>query len=711
MPFKSGDSLSAGEQSVSASASDAAPSERAEGSIASVGNLFGSPGSGLPLQFGHLSDERHEDVAQQLSKHDDTGTMDAAISKQQFDNFLGHAFLRVAQAHEIQLPWEKGIFKQIFGEDHQPPSLTLPWFPRMVMPEESPEATVQELASAATRPFGDDSSVYARAISCISDSDFKSQQSKLRLSACNKWLSILMVCLQESDVGRNIAALGNLDDHRAEALEILEAVIGVRSYHTAICRANAVLRFLRVTLEVTPKEQMPFSEELVWRYFHHLKTSGGATSAASMLSAVRYAKFVMGFECMDKILNSKRLKGYSDIMFASKRKLQQAQILTVQQVKSLHQVLEDPNADNFDRAAAGFMLTAVYGRCRVSDLSFLDSIQHDHNHQDGFVELFTTVYKTGRSAAKKATLLPILCPAFGVTGTNWAALAIQVFEQIGLTFNGAVNGPLLCPPSHEGPYLCKRFVTSGEVGKLLRGLIGLDIEVPDFNVAHVSSHSLKSTGLSMAARYGMTWPDRAVLGRHQSLTCETVAVYSRDLAIGPVSRFAEVVKAIHQGAFRPDAERSCFFPFPPEPPSSFADKATPFGADSLASAGAALDEDCKEEINEGLFQQNEVIDITSDSESSASESGDSCIASEDSEAVEVSPKRSRPRLERVVHQDASWVAHKKSGLLHFCWTEPSGGDPDRKMTACGRTVSKNFAAMDSSTDGNAICVICNRRQD
>ena len=46
MPFKSGDSLSAGEQSVSASASDAAPSERAEGSIASVGNLFGSPGSG-----------------------------------------------------------------------------------------------------------------------------------------------------------------------------------------------------------------------------------------------------------------------------------------------------------------------------------------------------------------------------------------------------------------------------------------------------------------------------------------------------------------------------------------------------------------------------------------------------------------------------------------------------------------------------------------
>jgi hypothetical protein len=343
------------------------------------------------------------------------------------------------------------------------PSLEVPWFPRFEAVADTPDATVRELAAAVNRPSVPGGPVYLHAISCISDLDHNAQQSKLQHSACNKWLSILTICLQASDVGRNIAALGPLDDCHNEALEILEAVVGVRSYHTAICRANAVLKFLRDTLEIFPDTVMPFTEELVWLHFQRLKGTGGATAASSVLSAFRYAKFVMGFECMDKILNSKRLKGYSDIMFASKRKLQQAQILTVQQVKSLHQVLEDPNADNFDRAAAGFMLTAVYGRCRVSDLSFLDSIQHDHNHQDGFVELFTTVHKTGRSAAKKATLLPILCPAFGVTGTNWAALAIQVFEQIGLTFNGAVNGPLLCPPRHEGPYLFKRFVTYGDV--------------------------------------------------------------------------------------------------------------------------------------------------------------------------------------------------------------------------------------------------------
>ena len=96
-----------------------------------------------------------------------------------------------------------------------------------------------------------------------------------------------------------------------------------------------------------------------------------------------------------------------------------------------------------------------------------------------------------------------------------------------------------------------------------------------------------------------------------------------------------------------------------------------------------------------------MIDITSDSESSARESRDSCIASEASEAVEVSPKRSKPRVERAVRRDT----RKKSGLLHFCWSELSGGNSDRKITAVEER-SSNFAAMDSATEGNAICVIC-----
>lgn len=703
-PYRAGDSASACN-------SEAASSEAAGSSIADVSNLFGNSDMSVDWNFDVLATDQHAAPDSQSIPCVLNKAADEPISKQQFDSFLGHAFLSVAQASDIQMPWEKGIFKQIFGDDQPQQSLNMTWFPRLNDLEDTPDSTVQELAAAAFHRYEVDDPVFARAIACISDSDFGSQQSKLRFSACNKWLSILMVCLHASDVGRNIAALGPIDSHHAEAMEILEAVIGVRSYHTAICRANAVLKFLRETFAETPDVTMPFTEEKVWRHFHRLKISGGATSAASMLSALRYAKYVMGFECLDTILCSKRLKGFSDIMFASKRKLQQAQILTVQQVRALHYVLEKPGADKFDRAAAGFLLTALYGRCRASDLSFLDSIKHDHDCKDGFVELFTTVHKTGRSAAKKATLLPILCPAFGVTGTNWAALALEVFKEAGLKFNGLVHGPLLRPPSHEGPYLCCRSVTSNEIGKLLRGLVGVAVEVDDRNAPHLSSHSLKATCLSWAARYGMAWPDRAILGRHQSHTNETVAIYSRDLAVGPVSRLAGVIKEISKGAFCPDAERSQYFQFPPAPPCGESVEMAPKVSNEEPMDGPINADACKSEAADLVGSPAEVIDIVSESSSSDSESGDSCLSSEDSFEGEPATKRPRVREVQADGRQTSWVAHKKSGLLHFCWMEPSGGSPDRRMTACGRTVTQNFVDMDEKTDGNAICIICQKRRD
>eukprot|EP00435_Cladocopium_sp_Y103_P058135 s605_g20.t1 len=575
--------------------------------------------------------------------------------------------------------------------------------------------TAAELAAASTPVAIGTGPVHARAISCLSDLDFDSQQSALRRSACIKWLGILNVCLSASDVGRNIAALVG-DEDNAEALEIIAAVIGVRSYHTAICRANAVSRYLRHVLEAQPDVSFPFSEELFWRYFQHLKFHGAPTTASAMLSAIRYSKFVMGFECMDKILASKRLKGLSDILFTNKRKLQQALVLTVQQVKVLHDVLDNSDADDYDRAAAAFLLTALYGRCRASDLACIESIAHDHGDQEGgYIELFTAVHKTGRSAVRKTTLLPILVPAFGINGKNWAESAQTAFYRVGLSFSGVVQGPLLRPPSHEGPFLCQRGVTSAEIGRLLRGLIGLDVEVLNKAVPHVSAHSLKATGLAWSARFGLSWPDRAILGRHQSHTNEAVAIYSRDLAVGPVSRFALMLGSIRQGTFCPDAARSKYFPFPPACP----DVTTAEGAVDLNIGSAGPTENaeasaCKVEVAVEGNLASEVIAVDSESDSSESASNGSSIASETEDDDPSPPPLKKGRVmqpsSNASQVGGSWVVHKKSGLLHHCVHEPSGGDANRHMTSCGRTVTANYEAMKEATEGNAICVICQRRK-
>ena len=243
--------------SAGASGSAGPSSNGAGGSISDASELFGGPNFDMEGNFNQFCNRFASGSVASTSV--ESADITATLSKQQFDRYLEHAFLSVAQANNIVMPWEKGIFKQIFGEEQLQPSLEIPWFPRTEAVDDTPDATVRELAAAVDRPSASGGPVYLHAISCISDLDHNAQQSKLKHSACNKWLSILTICLQASDVGRNIAALGLLDDHRSEVLEILEAVIGVRSYHTAICRANAVLKFLRDTLEIFPDTVMPFS--------------------------------------------------------------------------------------------------------------------------------------------------------------------------------------------------------------------------------------------------------------------------------------------------------------------------------------------------------------------------------------------------------------------------------------------------------------------
>ena len=92
------------------------------------------------------------------------------------------------------------------------------------------EDAVQDLVASASSAPSTSGPIFIHAISCMSDLDFEARQDSLRSSACSKWLSILNMCLPLSDVGRNILDLELVEDKHAEALNIIAAVIGVRSF-------------------------------------------------------------------------------------------------------------------------------------------------------------------------------------------------------------------------------------------------------------------------------------------------------------------------------------------------------------------------------------------------------------------------------------------------------------------------------------------------
>ena len=71
----------------------------------------------------------------------------------------------------------------------------------------------------------------------------------------------------------------------------------------------------------------------------------------------------------------------------------------------------------------------------------------------------------------------------------------------------------------------------------------------------VSSHSMKATVLSYAAKRGISVPDRLQLGYHTS-QFQMSLVYSRDGAAAGLIILASLLKEIREGRFRPDETRS-----------------------------------------------------------------------------------------------------------------------------------------------------------
>ena len=636
-------------------------------------------------------------------------------------------FLGNAKIHDIEMPWESSIARKFFSDDiGLESSLVVP--PLLQKGDMFPGAAtshevVQELADKTKSDLGCGSTVFFRAIKNTVDMSETSKRKKILESACFKWMTLLEFD-QSSTVSQKI--MEHFDSDGSDVYNIVEAVIGVKSPYTAMSRANSLLAYVKWVLNVFPSAESIFQEDLVWQYFSMLRDREAApTSAASAMSAFRYAHYVFGFEVLGSVVNSRRLVGLSEILYSQKEALRQAKIISVIDVKRLHQCLADHNRDVFDTASAGFILLGIYGRCRHSDLCNIDHIVQDFDESDGYIELFTRVHKSARGAVRKALFLPILIPVLGVTGTNWVVTLNEVFLECGLTLDGSIKGPLLRPPSRLSPgVLCDRSISSGECGALLRGLLGEELEAPGRDVVAHTSHSMKSTSLSWAAKFGLSDFDRAVLGRHSTSSSSTTAVYSRDLSVRSVALFKEVVHKISTSEFRPDAPRSQYFAFPPEPPvqaapvvtqpefksevilvdGEFGDNVESCGTSPLGCEGSEVK---MEPVVDGSMVIEGCVEISDDEFSEVSSIGS--VESMSGDEVPSRRIKSRKKLGRVDAAKGQWFFHKKSKLLHMCCNSGEFPFLDRKFFMCGKVVSDNYQVMSEAESGYVICVLCNRK--
>ncbi len=610
----------------------------------------------------------------------------------------------------VKLPWETGVMKEIFGDSSAGPSLLMPgtWNLDPPLDDPNPEGVLLEAVGQHQVP----SNLFSHVVRSVKDLTYFEDRERMMARGVSKWRIVIEYDMTRSDIGRSCV------DSEDELASSIRAALGTKSPNTVVGRANAFLALMRWVCTTYPSEAfLPLGEAVIWKYISWLRDNNcPPTKPARLIQSIRFAHYIFGVDGLSEVLKSRRVLGACDLALANKPVTKQARALTVEEVRKLHSFAADGQNNCVDRSIVSHMLLMLYGRCRHSDTLAVESINHDHTNDRGYIELNTRFHKGNRTVAKKSLVLPILIPTCGVGRELWAEDWWQIRMELGLPTDGSVNGPLMpAPKDADGKAWAKRPLTSQELGEMLRSV--LDCLTDE----EVSSHSLKVTTLTWCSKGEVPREHRRILGRHSSSIQGADSFYARELAFPPVRSLERVISDICLGYLLPDGSRTLFRPrevplarTPPNgvnPQSVLPQTPIPMNVELDVTAAVSPVEEAlsvvgvKEEQHGEAKDNPVVVEVSSSSESSSEDGDSEPDSSSDDEQLGVGDTSKRVRLsacEELPEEDEKWVKHKRTKIVHRCW------DSDVAMTFCGRTVNNMFNRIQSITDWTGKCRICFR---
>ena len=488
------------------------------------GNLFVSS-QDLEVICGHL-------VMQNFGQG---GLMDMDVERALFTNDLQSMHLRVPH-----LPWEVGVFKDIFGEADDLPDLPAPDLPPLLRPDIEQEEEADALGPVAP----DGMPVYAKHVRALTDRDYEATTNLEWTKGLVLWLAIIEGSLCESSVGRHVEEhLRNRS--RDGALQSIRDACGIRSPSTVLKRARDLQCFVSWC---KADDWWPLDEKKLLEYVTWTEQTGKSKLIGKNLKhALRFFKHVLGAHFDEDDVLGPVFKGRVGRVGATESAKVQARALTVKEVTKLEDILQQ-SQNLLERYYVGCMLFCIYSRARWSDIRNIEMLEWDVVETPtgwfGFIETKTRVTKTSTTEEKKTMYMPFVAPVVGLSENAWGMTWKSVLERLGFEIEHRPFGPL---PRPDGSFT-KRSITTAEASAMLGGYLGLKGE-------RMTSHSMKATTLVWSARYGLTERTRAILGHH-ALRDDSMACYSRDLMTGPTRELCAMLQNIRCDRFKPDATRS-----------------------------------------------------------------------------------------------------------------------------------------------------------
>ena len=501
-----------------------------------VENLFGTEQS-VGISFADDSDERLSQPSSSTQGRPHVG----AIEGYSAENAFGFARIGL-QPEGIKQFWETGFWHDFLDPNRDflssfDNNFKRPIDPIHELPEEQSfqlERKPKVIKVAAT--FMD----HVRDTSIL---NWREQRDAEWQVAIYRWHSMLGTW--KSDV-KIVDQIFTLDGFQAQA-QVLVDIFFNRAPSTILKRCRSMSRMTNYFVDRGRK--FPCGEPHVYE-FMCVERDGGAPPSRlkGYLEAMTFCRHVLGVSEFEEATVSRRCQGVAAMDVH--HKVCQAEPLTVKQLEVLHHVLFH-NDELWNRVFAGMLLFCAYARARWSDAQHGEKLIEDMDKSGtcAYLEVATGVHKTAKALQLRHMYLPLVAPCIGVVDGNWGHEWCRCRKQLGI--DSLSDFPLMPAPNAEQEPTV-RPLSSSEAGSWMRDLLQID---PMNKQVKITSHSLKATCLSFAAKRGCTFEDRLILGYHTH-SLKMALVYSRDGASRPLRVLESILKEIRLGAFCPNDTRS-----------------------------------------------------------------------------------------------------------------------------------------------------------
>ena len=371
----------------------------------------------------------------------------------------------------------------------------------------------------------------------------------MRHKSLLRWRKIIESDITTSKTGLQIEEAVNRTNEGSVAFAMIQDVFAKKSTATLQKRSGDMLRYSMWCLARGVSCPWRLSEETVYQYVTYLKDNKARpTCASSFVSALRFSAHTYGLEGVVSAL-SPRVLGSSEGQFMKRKPIKQALPLTVKQVYALETAAAF-HEDMQLRFAAGYMCFCLFACCRFRDPMFgeLWTLDMPSEHF-GYVECKTRRHKTA-NIVRQAAYLPLVAFTCGLSNRSWGSEFFRLRDLFDP--DDGFAGQYVLPAILRNGLWAQRPMTTSEGTQILRELL----QETGSSVEGISTHSLKTTLLSWAAKAQMDISDRRLLGHHVDPSTVSPLTYSRDALAGPLEKLWQIVCRVKEGRFLPDESRA-----------------------------------------------------------------------------------------------------------------------------------------------------------